>query len=298
AGTGELAKDILSYLQAQDRDLWKALNYRIIEKSPALQIRQRQHLQQFTAKILWQDWSEIPENSLIGCCFSNELIDAFPVHLVTINNQSFQEIYVAQKSGKLYEVVGEISAIALQDYFNLININLTATSYPSDYRTEINLAALDWLTTLTSKIKQGYILTIDYGYTAEKYYHPQRDQGTLQCYFQHHCGDNPYQNLGQQDITAHVNFTALENQGKLLGLELLGFTQQGLFLMDLGIGDRLTELSTGKYSLPEIFQRRDALHQLINPTGLGKFGVLIQSKGLSSAQNQQKLRGLSHLFHN
>ena len=134
------------------------------------------------------------------------------------------------------------------------------------------------------------MITIDYGYTADKYYHPQRNRGTLQCYYQHRYHHDPYINLGYQDITVHANFTALECQGKLWELEKIGFTQQGLFLMALGLGDRLNELSSGKYNVREIFQRRDALHQLINPTGLGGFGVLIQGKGLP-----EKARCLSGL---
>ena len=103
--------------------------------------------------------------------------------------------------------------------------------------------------------------------------------------------NNPYANLGYQDITAHVNFTALERQGELSNLQTLGFIQQGLFLMALGLGDRLNDLSSGKYEFTQIFQRRDALHQLIDPTGLGNFGVLIQGKNL--AESEQSLQGLT-----
>ena len=144
--------------------------------------------------------------------------------------------------------------------------------------------------TVSKKLNRGYILTIDYGYPAVKYYHPQRSQGTLQCYYQHHRHNNPYVNLGQQDITAHVDFTSLENQGKNCNLETIGFTKQGMFLMALGLGDRLNELSNGKYNIMEVLQRRDALHQLINPLGLGGFGVLIQGKNLTKEQHY--LQGL------
>ena len=99
------------------------------------------------------------------------------------------------------------------------------------------------------------MITVDYGYSAEKYYHPQRYQGTLQCYWQHQRHNDPYRYLGYQDITTHVNFTALEKQGLQVGLETLGFTKQGMALMALGLGDQLAELSTGKYDLPKILQR-------------------------------------------
>ena len=206
-------------------------------------------------------------------------------------NGKLKEIYVTREQNKLTETYGEISTPKLQDYFNLVDINLPTKDYPKDYRTEVNLAALDWLSTVSHKLQKGYLLTIDYGYPATKYYHPQRYQGTLKCYYQHRHHNNPYVNLGYQDITAHVDFTALEKQGELCGLEKIGFTQQGMFLMALGLGDRLKELSSGKYDIQQVFRRRDALHQLIDPTGLGGFGVLIQGKNL---QTQEKsLKGLT-----
>lgn len=291
AGRGNLSYDILAYLQ-NNTELIKALKYIIIEQSQELRARQQKLLEQFTnIDISWKAWQEIPDNSLNGCLFSNELIDAFPVHLITLNRDEIQEIYLTIEDDKLAEIVGKISTDKLEKYFDLIEIDWRTKKYPQNYRTEVNLKALDWLKTVSSKLRQGYLLTIDYGYTAEKYYHPQRSQGTLQCYYQHRHHNNPYVNLGYQDITAHVNFTALERQGELSGLETIGFTRQGMLLMALGLGDRLNELSSGKYNISQIFQRRDALHQLIEPTGLGGFGVLIQGKNLT--ETQKSLTGLS-----
>ncbi|MEM8781080.1 MAG: SAM-dependent methyltransferase, partial [Cyanobacteria bacterium P01_G01_bin.49] len=235
---------------------------------------------------------EIADNSIRGCIFSNELIDAFPVHRVVIQNNVLKEIYVTLADNQLKETVKEISTPQLLEYFQLVEINITDNQYPENYQTEINLKALDWLKTVAKKLKKGYLLTIDYGYSASKYYHPQRYQGTLNCYYQHRHHHNPYVNIGKQDITAHVDFTALEKQGELLELETLGLTKQGLFLMALGLGDRLAELSNGQYALPEILNRRDALHQLINPTGLGGFKILVQGKELREAEKERSLKGL------
>ena len=108
-----------------------------------------------------------------------------------------------------------------------------------------------------------------------------RSQGTLQCYYRHGYHNNPYINIGEQDITAHVDFTALERWGEQCGLQKVGFTQQGLFLMALGLGERIAAISTDNANdLSQLLQRRETLHQLINPQGLGGFGVLVQSKGL------------------
>ena len=292
AGNGDLAKDIINYLQDNYPDFLKVVDYIIIDKSPSLRAIQQQTLADFhKVNLTWKSWSEIPDNQLVGCCFSNELIDAFPVHQIVINNQSLQEIFVTEQAGQIIEHYDNISTTKLQEYFDLVQIDIVKQNYPPDYRTEVNLKALDWVDTIAKKLQQGYLLTIDYGYPAHKYYHPQRSQGTLKCYYQHRHHNNPYVNLGQQDITSHVDFTALENQGIKSGLEIIGFTKQAMFLMALGLGDRLQELSSGKYNIQEIFQRRDALHQLINPTGLGGFGVLIQGKNLTKAQ--QNLQGIN-----
>ncbi|EAZ91101.1 class I SAM-dependent methyltransferase [Crocosphaera chwakensis] len=288
AGTGNLAADILNYLKEKYSDCYDQFDYIIIEESQELIKEQKNKLEKFD-KITWKSWEDIPNNSINGCIFSNELIDAFPVHQVIKKNKQLKEIYVTWEDEQLKEKLEDISTPKLLDYFELIHIDITKDNYPENYRTEVNLKALDWLKTVSKKLNKGYLLTIDYGYDASKYYHPQRYQGTLNCYYKHRHHHNPYVNLGQQDMTAHVDFTALEKQGNLLGLETVGLTQQGLFLMALGLGDRLAELSNGNYSLPEIFQRRDALHQLINPTGLGGFKVLIQSKKID---NNQSLKGL------
>jgi SAM-dependent MidA family methyltransferase len=296
AGLGNLAIDILNYWQSNYPDLLQNVEYSIIEESPSLMATQQEKLQSWREKgihLSWKNWSDLPNNSVTGCFFSNELIDAFPVHQVIWQAHQLQEIYVGENQGELIEIIAEISTPELLKYFEKVQIKINESDYPDGYRTEVNLQALDWLHRIAQKLKQGYLLTIDYGYSAQKYYHPQRSQGTLQCYYQHRYHADPFVNLGLQDITTHVNFSTLENHGQSMGLETLGFTQQGLFLMSLGLGDRLTELSTGKFNVAEIFKRRDALHQLIDPTGLGKFGVLLQGKGLSITQKTRSLKGFS-----
>ncbi|MEC4986937.1 MAG: class I SAM-dependent methyltransferase [Oscillatoria sp. PMC 1068.18] len=302
AGQGLLATDILQHLSLNYPDFLNQLEYLIIEESPSLITQQQQLLQQWLAKnlkISWKTWAEIPNNSLIGCCFSNELVDAFPVHQIILQQGKLKEIYVttspntssSQTQANFLEISDLPSTPKLAEYFQLINIDLNPENYPEGYRTEINLAALDWIKTVAQKLQRGYLLTIDYGYPATKYYHPQRAQGTLQCYYQHRRHHNPFLNIGQQDITAFVDFTALERQGELCGLEKIGFTQQAMFLMALGLGNRLASLNSGKFNLQQILARRDALHQLIDPTGLGSFGILIQSKNLP--QKAKSLQGLT-----
>ena len=280
AGQGLLANDILHYLHLHHQDFWANLQYIIVEQAPAFISEQQKLLQPWQEKglnISWHSWSEIPENSIIGCCFSNELVDAFPVHRITVKEGKLQEIYVEVSGDKLIEIADEISTDKLTEYFQLIDINLPSQAYPEGYFTEVKLAALDWLETVAKRLQKGYLLTIDYGYPAQRYYSPQRREGTLKCYYQHRHHNNPYVNLGSQDLTCHVDFTALEIQGEKCGLPKVDFTKQALFLMALGLGDRLANLTNTKLDLNTMLKRRNALQQLIDPTGLGNFGVLLQA---------------------
>jgi SAM-dependent MidA family methyltransferase len=290
AGEGDTALHILDAIQGSEPEFYAHLNYQIVERSPHK--RQRQQAKLAPHPVTWHNWDDIPADSIRGCCFSNELVDAFPVHQVVIQGGQLQEVYVTATPDGLTETVGPLSTPQLQTYFADLAIPLPGPTYPDGYRTEVNLAALDWLHTVGHKLDQGYLFTIDYGYSSDRYYHPQRHQGTLQAYYQHRHHNNPYVNLGRQDLTAHVNFTALEQYGTTAGLDRLGFTPQAMMLMALGLGDRLTALSDGSYTLPQILQRRSHLHQLINPTGLGGFGVLIQQRGLTPTQRETPLRCL------
>jgi len=332
AGQGFLALDLIQYVQLNYPEFFAILDYIIVEPSSALQELQQQipptplekegNVSSITpflrgspqagGSVRWCSLEEIPDGSITGCFFSNELVDALPVHQVVIERGTLREIYVGQEgqagkgsnstshqplatshSSPFTEITGEISTPRLQEYFGLVGIDITSPAYPDGYRSEVNLAALDWLQAVAQKLQRGYVLTIDYGYPANRYYNPARSQGTLQCYYQHHHHNDPYINIGRQDITAHVDFTALQRWGDRCGLSTVGFTKQGLFLMALGLGDRIAALSQDENrSLQQVLLRRDALHQLLDPVGLGGFGVLIQSQGLSKAEVAQSLKGL------
>ncbi len=295
AGQGLLAMHILNYSQLHHPDFFQALEYIILEKSPGFQQEQQQRLQNFSVR--WCNLEDIPTDSITGCFFSNELVDALPVHQFILEAGEMREIYVTTHKDKsktsFIEVTGEVSTPLLQEYLNLIEVDLTHPSYEDGYRSEINLAAGEWLGIVADRLHRGYVLTIDYGYPAHRYYHPRRSQGTLQCYYNHRHHNNPYINIGKQDITAHVDFSALERWGDRYGLEKIGFIQQGLFLMALGLGDRLAAISHQETPLSQLLQRREALHQLIDPSELGNFGVLIQSKALQPTEIGQPLQGLT-----
>ncbi|MBD6617787.1 class I SAM-dependent methyltransferase [Komarekiella sp. 'clone 1'] len=304
AGQGVLALHILKYYQLHYPAFLNALEYVIVEKSPALRQEQQQRLQEFSVR--WCNLEEILPNSITGCFFSNELVDALPVHQFSLEAGKLREIYVTTQADKgdeevfssptmpsFVEVTGEPSTPQLAEYLDFVGINFAQSIYLDSYRSEINLAALDWLSIVADRLQRGYVLTIDYGYPASRYYNPRRSQGTLQCYYHHRFHDNPYINIGRQDITCHVDFTALERWGERCGLDKVGFTQQALFLMALGLGDRIAAISYQNQPLSELLQRRDALHQLLDSTGLGGFGVLVQSKGLGEIETSRPLKGLT-----
>jgi SAM-dependent MidA family methyltransferase len=293
AGQGLLAAQILEYLKREHSDFFAVIDYIIVETAPAMIATQQTRLN--TSPVRWCEWVEIVDRSIVGCFLSNELIDALPVHQVIVKENRLQEIYVTLgKEGLIFtEIVDELSTDRLKQYWQLNNIDLLSDKYADGYRTEVNLAALDWLKIVEQKLERGYIISIDYGYSADRYYNPIRSQGTLQCYYEHSHHNDPYINIGNQDLTAHVDFTAIQNQGKLLGLQTIGFTKQGMFLMALGLGDRISTVSNSGGDIQAILTRRQNLHQLIDPMGVGKFGILIQSKGLMTEDRSILPTGLS-----
>jgi SAM-dependent MidA family methyltransferase len=293
AGQGLLAVQILEYSSRIYPDFFRSIEYLIIEAAPAMIVAQKTRLNNLPVR--WCDWNEIGDQSIVGCFLSNELIDAFPVHQVIVVEDKLQEIYVSigNQDQIFRETIGELSTAKLDEYWQLNSINLLSGRYSDQYRTEVNLAALAWLQQVSTKLQRGYAISIDYGYTADRYYNPIRTQGTLQCYYQHAYHNDPYVNIGNQDLTAHVDFTAIQNHGELLGLDTVGFIQQGMFLMALGLGERIAAISSSAGDIQSLLRRRQSLHQLIDPMGLGKFGVLIQSQGLMPEEQEILLTGLS-----
>lgn len=302
AGQGILAADVLRYLYRQHHDCFEAVDYVLVEVSAAMRAEQQRRLKPLadSGQVRWCSWDKIPPDSITGCFFSNELVDAFPVHQVAIAQGQLQEIYVTlapapapDATPRFAETLGELSTPALAEYFQLVGVDLPSERYPDGYRTEVNLAALDWVKTVADRLHRGYVITIDYGYPAQRYYSPTRTTGTLQCYYQHAHHSDPYLHIGRQDLTAHVDFTALERQGDRAGLTTLRFVPQGLFLMALGLGDRLAAVSYPELgtdvNLTALLQRRDRLQSLIDPMRLGNFGVLVQGKGIDPAAQPKGL---------
>src|SRR5207253_206106 len=145
---------------------------------------------------------------------------------------------------------------------------------------EVNLDALDWQRAVASVVSRGFVLTLDYGYQAPQLFAPWRRDGTLLCFYEHAVTTDPYQRIGRQDLTAHVDFTSLARAGADAGLQPLGLTSQRRFLAALGITDALRGGPASAPSLEEYLARRRAVETLLDSEGLGRIRVFVQGKGV------------------
>lgn len=278
AGEGHLALDILDSLQCDYPDFYQQVRYRIIELSDDNIERQKNNLQEHDAagRVDWCPMDEL--RGMQGCFLSNELIDAFPVHLVQQVGGQLREIYVVNGADGFDEELREPSTPALADYFKRLGIDLLEGN-----RCEVNLAACQWVQQVAAVLDRGFVITIDYGYPADELYTPSRHAGTLLCYYQHQTNENPYQRPGCQDMTAHVDFTTLQNEGRRFGLEPVYYGRQYQFLMGLGFFEMLLALQSRESDPIKAQAVRMSLKRLILPEeGMGEsFKVLIQSKGVA-----------------
>jgi SAM-dependent MidA family methyltransferase len=290
-GRGFLCGDVLQWARKNSSVFYQRLRYHLIETAPSFLKEQRERLSEYKkeGKIFWMDPEAFEEGKvqIEGCILSNELVDAFPVHQVIFDHGKLKEIYVAQDQGRLKEQKGELSDPRIASYFQSMDITLQ-----EGQRAEVNLKALDWMEKVAWCLKKGFVLTIDYGYLAKELYGPYRREGTLFCYTQHQTSDHPYERLGQQDITSHVNFTSLIRRGEEVGLQFTGLVPQYQFLIALGLLQEMESLGR-EISEMDALQLRLSLKHLIEPErGMGEvFKVLIQHKGMG----QPKLDGLREL---
>jgi SAM-dependent MidA family methyltransferase len=277
AGAGYMCKDILDYLVNRSSI---PLTYLIVEPHSFIKQKQEKLLEQFLNKITWVPSLE-NISKINGCILSNELLDAFPVHLVEMEDD-LKEIYVTAIDDTFIEVKNSLSTGIINDYLDEFSVTLT-----KGYRTEINLRIKDWLQSIDRILSGGFILTIDYGYPAWDYYSEDRNRGTLLSYYKHQVIDDPYQNTGEQDITAHVNFSSVKKWGEELGLKTLGFCRQGTYLIALGIDEILRELYENS---PDYLFEAAKIKRLLFPGTLGEsHKVMVQYRG----NGHPRLRGFS-----
>ena len=271
SGRGDLAKAITSYVRSVSSEFSKNLEYIGVDYDPA------EYTDGEVALIKGQG---IPLRGLVGCVVSNELIDSFPVHRFVIEQGRILEVYVALDQGKFIEVIDEPSSGLLEQ--RLLDLGL---DLPDGFRGEINLQMSDWSGSVSNALERGFVLTIDYGHLATDLYSNERSKGTLRCYYRHILLGNPYEHIGDQDLTSHVDFSSLINLGNAKGMVALGYTSQQEFLRRLGFSSFLLSLGRSQISQRELDVNRMSMLDLVKPDGMGAFKVLCQSKGIEPSLN-------------
>ncbi len=277
AAQGFLALDILEYLEKKKYEF----NYFIIEPFSKIKSIQENTLYNFKDKIKWfNSLEEIPK--FRGVFISNELFDSFPVRLIEKNDGRIKEIWLEIKENKILEIRKDI-----KDENILKRLGGYYFLWEEGYRTEVCMRIDKIYQVLSEKMEEGFIITIDYGYPRSDYYSANRKKGTLICYYQHKVIEDPYFRPGEVDITSHLDFTLLKELGDKYNFLNIGFTQQGAFLVSLGIHEVLYEIS--KPNLKDI----NALKFLVFPEGFGSsHWVLIQGR-IKEKELKKELTGFN-----
>jgi len=268
AGSGRLAADLLLALAADGLPE----HYLILELSGELRARQRETIAAAVPglldRVVWLD--RLPE-AFSGCVVANELLDAMPVHALAWRDEGLQERGVGIADDRF-----AWSERPAPDY-----LVRTASALPvvAPYESEIGLAAAGWVAEWGRRLVRGALLLLDYGLPRHEYYHPGRNGGTLRCHYRHRAHGELFAWPGLSDITAHVDFTAVAEAGHGAGLEVLGYTSQASFLINLGLG----ELLGARREADEVSGLRaaGAVQMLISPNEMGElFKVIALGRGI------------------
>jgi SAM-dependent MidA family methyltransferase len=293
AGTGALAWDIVAGLAAEAPACHAALAYRLVEPN---RNRLQEALAAFAAAGLGDVVrAEMPAQGeslepIVGVVLANEVADAFGVHRLIWRDGHLREEWVVWRDGRFATEEGGLSpeAAAANPDEMLREHGIALTDGD---RIEISPAAAAWFTAAAHGLRRGYALVIDYGYPAPELYAAHRLAGTVRAYRGHTVSDDPFTHVGEQDLTAHVDFSALRQAGEDAGLVFAGQTTQGAFLASLEMGDLLVALGQEPTTtLPDYLAAQAATLRLIDPGGMGRFGVLMMAR---DAPVSPPLRGLT-----
>jgi SAM-dependent MidA family methyltransferase len=274
AGTGKLAFDVLTALAASGVAL---ASYSIIELSGELRERQQQALRGFP-QVQWLD--ALPA-SFEGVVLANEVLDAMPVQLVRKEADGWRELMVTITDGAFAFVAAAPSSELAAHIARQVP---DSDALPDGYLTEVHPVACAFMASLARMMKdgKGAAILVDYGFPAHEYYHGQRSTGTVMCHYRHHAHPDPFYLPGLQDITAHVDFTAMALAAQDGGLDVLGYMNQAAFLLGAGIGDLL--LRTDPAEPMRYLPQANAVHKLLSPAEMGElFKVLVVGKGVELA---------------
>ena len=267
---GQFAQDVLSWMEKYSKELYSNVKYWMIEPNPLLQKEQQAQLAGFPRnKVRWcTSLATFEAGSLRGVHVSNELLDAFPVHLVTWADGIWQENFIDLGRKDFCFVYGPPSNSQLRTHLETLP---TARFEPGRtvYRTEVNLAALRWVEDVSKVLSQGYVLLADYGYPRDVFYAPERSEGTLTGYRDHHRTFNPLFDVGRCDLTAHVEFTSVAERAEASGLQLTGYCDQHHFIVGLG-EEELLKIERAKMEMtPDLLHFLASFKALMHPSTMG-----------------------------
>ena len=268
AGRGYLTEGIADTVSELYGGFSKTLKICLVEKNPFLRKPGKKGF------AWYEDISRL-KHPVTGCIYSQELLDALPFHRVVEREDGLKEIYVGYKNAIFVDVEDKPSKEGLAEYFRDLGISLFMGQ-----RAEVNLSAKEWIGKAGALLKEGFVLTIDYGMPASLLYR-EGMMGTLLCHYRHTMNDDPYRMVGMQDITCHVDFTTLKNEGIKSGLMPAGFTTQRNFLLGLGILEELREAGGAALKDYEAISFNQGIKKLVMPGDIGDvMKVFIQGKGV------------------
>ncbi len=279
AGHGRLACDIMDFLAERAPECHSATRLVLVEKEPSLAEAQAALLAAHAPKLSWLSPEQFENFRFSGVIYSNELIDAMPVHRVLMTPEGLREIFVILDGDTFSEKLDLPSSPLIGQYFE----HYGAPLHPGQ-EAEVSLAALEWLAKAAGALERGFILTVDYGFPKQELYTPRRNRGTMLCYYRHKVEDNPYERIGEQDITTHINFSALMERGEELGLHTAWFGEQYRFLLSAGMIEEFEAIEASELTEKEKLGQRITLKRLIMPEGgMGDtFRVLVQYRGVDN----------------
>lgn len=295
---GQLANDVLTWLQQFSPDLYRRTRYWIVEPNPRLQAEQQARLSLWPRnKVRWcPTLATFEAGSIVGVHFSNELVDSFPVHVVTCANDRWQENFVDLARSGFRFVYGPPSNATLREHLQRLPVPPREFQ---PYRTEINLNALRWVEDLARTIGQGYLLAADYGFSRDELLSPGRREGTLTGYRAQERQPDPFAHIGDSDLTAHVDFTTLAEEAEAHGFNLVGYCDQHHFLVGLGEEELLaierSTLESGEQPGPELAHYIRSFKTLMHPETMGmSFKFIAFAKRVPDAGREHPLSGFRY----
>lgn len=240
AGAGTMATDILLELEALN---CLPNHYIISEVSKTLQQRQHNRIKTYAPHLLERvKWIETLPDDFSGVMLGNEILDAIPTHRIRFHHHKpHEELFVGHENNRLIWIASPPGSDILRDEINRLYQKF-GDSLPDQYETEINLACGEWTKKISKTLTQGVALLIDYGFSEHEFYRPERNEGSLMCHYKHCAHSDPLTHVGLQDITAHVNFTAIAEVAFHQDMTIAGFTTQTYFLLGCGLESFLNEI--------------------------------------------------------